>query len=97
MTISERVRELLATGWRPLLVGGDCTLLLGVFEALPSDTGLWFIDGHADFLDRTSSPTGEAADMDLAILTGHGPPGLLDSDATLVGPAAVVLLGSSPR
>jgi len=95
-TISERVRELLATDRRPLLVGGDCTLLLGVFEALPSDTGLWFIDGHADFLDGTSSPTGEAADMDLAILTGNGPPGLLDSDAPLVEPAAVVLLGHRP-
>ena len=38
MTISERVRGLLATDRRPLLVGGDCTLLLGVFEALSSDT-----------------------------------------------------------
>lgn len=34
--------------------------------------GLWFVDGHADFLDGWSSPTGEAADMELAILTGAG-------------------------
>src|SRR5262245_55938359 len=71
--IASRVRELLAAGDRPLILGGDCTLLLGVFSAVPHGTGLWFVDGHADFFDGESSPTGEAADMDLAILTGHGP------------------------
>ena len=76
--IAGRVREILRTGERPLVIGGDCTLLLGVFEALPRGSGLWFVDGHADFFDGESSPTGEAADMDLAILTGHGPPGLLE-------------------
>jgi arginase len=34
--------------------------------------------------------------MDLAILTGHGPPGLLDGDGPLVDPRAVVLLGHRP-
>ena len=69
MAIAARVRELEARE-RPLVLGGDFTLLLGVFQALPRGSGLWFIDGHADFLDGKSSPTGEAADMDLAILTG---------------------------
>ena len=94
--IAARVREVLDAGERPLVVGGDCTLLLGVFEALPGGSGLWFVDGHADFYDGESSPTGEAADMDLAILTGHGPSGLLDRDGPLVEPAAVVLLGHRP-
>ncbi len=94
--IAGRVREVLDAGERPLVVGGDCTLLLGVFEALPGGSGLWFVDGHADFYDGESSPTGEAADMDLAILTGHGPSGLLDRDGPLVEPAAVVLLGHRP-
>jgi arginase len=62
---------------------------------LPPGSGLWFVDGHADFFDGQSSPTGEAADMDLAILTGHGPPGLVD-DTALVEPGAVVLLGHRP-
>lgn len=53
-------------------------------------------DGHADFLDGGTSPTGEAADMDLAILTGHCPPGLLGSAGTLVDPTSVVLLGHRP-
>jgi arginase len=94
--IASRVRELLEAGELPLVVGGDCTLLLGVFGALPRGSGLWFVDGHADFLDGKSSPTGEAADMDLAILTGHGPPGLLERDGALLEPDAVVLLGHRP-
>ena len=34
--------------------------------------------------------------MELAILTGHGPPGLLDGDGPLLEPADVVLLGHRP-
>jgi arginase len=86
----------LEAGERPLIVGGDCTLLLGVFQALPRGSGLWFVDGHADFFDGESSPTGEAADMDLAVLTGHGPRGLLEREEPMVEPAAVVLLGHRP-
>jgi arginase len=81
---------------RPLLVGGDCTLLVGVFGALPPGTALWFLDGHPDFLDGTTSETGEAADMDLSILTGHGPAGIVDGPAgggPLVDPALVDLVG----
>jgi arginase len=96
MAIASRVRELLDTHECPLVLGGDCALLLGVFQALPSGTGLWFVDGHADFFDGESSPTGEAADMELAILTGHGPPGLLDGTGPLLQPADVVLLGHRP-
>jgi len=95
-SIAERLREILNTDALPLVVGGDCTLLLGVFGALPAGTGLWFLDGHADFYDGESSPTGEAADMDLAILTGHGPRGLLEAAEPLVAPDAVVLLGHRP-
>jgi arginase len=94
--IASRVREVLDAGERPLVLGGDCTLLLGVFQALPGGSGLWFVDGHADFFDGESSPTGEAADMDLAILTGHGPTRLLSQEQPPLQPAAVVLLGHRP-
>jgi arginase len=96
IAIASRVREVLGARECPLVVGGDCTLLLGVFQALPRGSGLWFVDGHADFYDGESSPTGEAADMELAILTGHGPPGLLEPEGTLLEPSAVVLLGHRP-
>jgi arginase len=94
--IAGRVREVVARRHCPLVMGGDCTLLLGVLPALPDGSGLWFVDGHADFFDGESSPTGEAADMDLAILTGHGPPDMLDEDCPPLDPAAVVLLGHRP-
>lgn len=94
--IASGVREVLEAGDRPLVLGGDCTLLLGAFQALPAGCALWFVDGHADFFDGKSSPTGEAADMDLAILTGHGPPGLLEREGPLLEPGNVVLLGHRP-
>ena len=94
--IASRVRDVLEAGERPLVLGGDCTLLLGAFSAMPHGSGLWFVDGHADFFDGESSLTGEAADMDLAVLTGHGPRGLLEGNEPMLEPNAVVLLGHRP-
>jgi arginase len=71
---------------RPLVIGGDCSLLLGVFAHLRpavGEVGLWFVDGHPDYFDAQASETGETADMELAVLTGDGP-------AALVGLAPVV-------
>ena len=62
-------------GSRPLVVGGDCSILLGIYPVLRrvvGEVGLWFLDGHPDYLDGLTSETGETADMDLAILTGDG-------------------------
>lgn len=94
--IANDVRAVLDGGGIPLVVGGDCTLLLGVFLGVPRGTRLWFVDGHADFFDGETSQTGEAADMELAILTGHGPPGLLTDAERFVAPGAVALLGHRP-
>jgi arginase len=102
---SEAVRQPVAAavsrGEVPLVLGGDCTLLIGAFAGLRdagARPGLWFVDGHADFYDGRSSPTGEAADMELAILTGHGPKGLVDiaGRSPLVRPEAVTILGHRP-
>ncbi|SEF13306.1 arginase family protein [Jiangella alba] len=81
-------------GSRPLVVGGDCSLLLGVVPAV-RPAGLWFLDGHPDYLDGATSDTGETADMDLAILTGAGAPSLvsLGGAVPMLDPSAVVLLG----
>jgi arginase len=57
--------------------------------------GLFFIDGHADFYSPESEPNGEAASMDLAIATGHGPAALTDIDGRrpLVQEKDVVVFG----
>ena len=99
--LREAVRASIQRGERPLVLGGDCSLLPGAIagagDAL-GRIGLWFVDGHADYLDGGSSPTGEAADMELAMLTGDGPalPVDLVEAEPLVRPGDVVVLGHRP-
>ena len=60
----------------PLLLGGDCSMLVGIFSAFSqrnTEVGLIFLDGHADFHSPETSASGDPADMELAILTGRGP------------------------
>lgn len=80
---------------RPLVVGGDCSILLGIFAALRGSAGLWFVDGHPDYLDGWTSGTGETADMDLAVLTGIGAEPLvrLGGQKPMLSVHDVVLIG----
>lgn len=94
--ITARVVALIADGRRPLVLGGDCAILPGICRALPPATELWFVDAHPDFLDGDTSPTGEAADMDLSVVTGHGPAAAIGCDGALLDPARVHLLGHRP-
>lgn len=87
-----------ADGRRPLVIGGDCSILLGILPALRAhvgEVGLWFLDGHPDYLDGASSDTGETADMDLAILTGRGADALISlaGVSPMVPTNQAVLLG----
>jgi arginase len=63
------------SGEFPIVLGGDCSILLGSALALKrrGRFGLLFIDGHADFHQPEAEPNGEAASMDLALATGYGP------------------------
>lgn len=59
-----------------IILGGDCSILLGVFGAFYLSNkriGLISLDGHTDYRDPSSSSTGEPADLELAMLTGRGP------------------------
>ncbi len=64
------------------ILGGDCSILLGIMPALKKkgNYGLIFIDAHADFYEPERSQSGEVADMDLAIVTGRGPGVLTNID-----------------
>lgn len=66
----------------PILLGGDCSILLGPALALRQRGryGLLFVDGHMDYWDAKLEPYGEAASMDLALVTGNGPPLLSNID-----------------
>jgi len=82
--VSLRLRDallpLLRSAERPLVVGGCCAVLLGAGLAVrevAGRAGLAFVDGHEDFYDGHSSLSGCVADMELSIVTGHGPAGVL--------------------
>lgn len=71
--VDEAVDDALSAGRFPLLVGGDCPVLLGCVIAaarLVDAPGLLFVDGHEDAYPPHESPTGEAADMELGFLLG---------------------------
>lgn len=76
--LADAVAAVLDRGEFPIVLGGDCTILLGPMLALRrrGRYGLLFVDGHADFFQPAAEPKGEGASMDLAIATGYGP-GLL--------------------
>ena len=57
-----------------VLIGGDCSILIGTALALKrnGNYGLFFLDGHTDYVLPKQSGTAGAAGMDLAIVTGNG-------------------------
>jgi arginase len=73
--LADAVGEVLDRGEFPVVLGGDCSILLGDMLALRrrGRFGLLFIDGHADFYNPEANPNGQAASMDLALATGRGP------------------------
>jgi arginase len=78
--LADAVEAVLDAGEFPVVLGGDCTILLGSMLALRrrGRHGLFFIDGNADFFQPEAEPNGEGASMDLAFATGHGPALLTD-------------------
>jgi arginase len=73
--LADAVGAVLDEGAFPIVLGGDCTILLGITLALRrrGRYGLLFLDGHADFYQPEAEPAGEAASMELALVTGRGP------------------------
>ncbi|MBC8170584.1 MAG: arginase family protein, partial [Anaerolineae bacterium] len=74
VSLADAIGKILDAGQFPLVLGGDCSIVLGNMLALRrrGRYGLFFMDGHTDYLDRDTSYTKAAAGMDLALVTGHG-------------------------
>jgi arginase len=68
------LRRVLEEDRFPVVLGGDCSILIGNALALreAGRFGLFFLDGHHDYMSPAESQTGGAAGMDLAIVTGYG-------------------------
>ncbi|WP_329203831.1 arginase family protein [Streptomyces sp. NBC_00683] len=84
--LADAVGAALDSGHFPVVLGGDCSILLGNLLALRrrGRYGLLFLDGHTDFYQPSAEPAGEAASMELALATGRGP--LLLTDLEGRGP-----------
>jgi arginase len=78
--LADRIGALLDAGEFPVILGGDCSVLLGSALAmrrrsadLDSHFGLVYVDGHSDFRHPgNASYVGAAAGEDLALATGRG-------------------------
>jgi arginase len=83
LQLAERVGFTLDLERFPLVLGGDCSILLGSMLALRrrGRFGLFFIDGHSDFYSPESEPNGEMASMELGVVTGREPRALADLES----------------
>lgn len=77
---SEMLQKVVSNDTFTVVLGGDCSILIGNMLALRKlgNYGLFYLDGHTDFVTPDQSQTGGAAGMDLAMITGHGPEKLTD-------------------
>lgn len=78
LNLAEEVETVLAEGAFPLVIGGDCSILLGALAGArrQGPLSLVHVDGHSDFrhpgnYDAAAS-LGAVAGMDLALATGRG-------------------------
>lgn len=96
--LAQRISELLRTGHAPLVLGGDCSLLIGAGLALRQvgGFGLAHVDGHTDFRHPgNAADCASLAGEDLAAATGLHWPAICDIDGLrpYFQPAGTVHLG----
>jgi arginase len=88
--VADRVAEVLDQGRTPLVLGGDCTITLGVVAGLArhggDDFGLLYFDGDADLSTPATTSSGVLDSMVVAHLLGEGAPAL-----TRLGPRVPLL------
>ena len=74
--LADAVTAVLGEGEFPVVLGGDCSILLGTMLALRrrGRYGLLYVDGDADFYQPEVNPlNGAASASDLAFASGFGP------------------------
>lgn len=94
--LADALGPVLDAGEFPVVLGGDCSIVLGAMLALRrrGRYGLLYVDGDADFYQPEVNPLGGAASAsDLAFATGRGPDILCDLEGRrpLVRDADVVV------
>ena len=89
-------------GRLPLVVGGDCTITLGViagFRRRHPDVGLVYVDGDTDVGVPDDGGSGILDSMGVSHLLGRGAPELTDlgGPAPLLDGARLAIVGADPR
>lgn len=78
LLLSEKIRGIVQAQRFPVVIGGDCSVLLGSLHGmrLAGGRGLVHVDGHSDFYHpdnyNSKNVLGAAAGMDLALASGRG-------------------------
>ena len=98
VAVRNAVRDAVAAGDRPLVLGGCCTLVPGALAGLRDAVGahgVAYVDGHVDVYDGQTSPTGEAADMPMGVAFGLGPDRwIAAAGGATTAPADTIVLGA---
>ncbi|MGB3684824.1 MAG: arginase family protein [Ornithinimicrobium sp.] len=97
---ADRVAEIAMGGRLPVVLGGDCTITLGVVAGLArvSDPGLLYVDGDADLNIPSTSDSGVLDTMGMTHLLGGGRAELASVGPRnpLLGDRQVSLFGFDP-
>src|SRR5215204_6505347 len=103
-SVADRVDSVLRGGEAPLVVGGDCTIELGVlsgFLRAGEDPALLYLDGGVDLYAPATNPTGILDSMGVAHMVGE--PGVAE-ELSRIGPRnplmpddRIVLFGYEPN
>ncbi|MGI5121236.1 arginase family protein [Marinactinospora thermotolerans] len=99
-SLADRISAILGEGGFPVVLGGDCSILLGAALALSGKGGhgLVYLDGHLDYRHPgNSDEVGACAGEGLALVTGHG--GVLaelGGSRPYFAPSRVAALGFRP-
>jgi arginase len=95
--LADRVSTIIDLGRTPLVLGGDCSIVLGSGLALRrrGRYGLISLDGHTDYYPPEHSRSRQVAAMEIWLATGHGPALLANPEGfdALFEPHDVVMLG----
>jgi len=98
-SLAQRVAQATEYGRFAVVLGGDCSVvlgsLLGARQTAGTPLGLVYVDAHADFATPEESRTGSVASMGLALATGRGdsPLARLAGRLPLVNGSHVALVG----
>src|SRR6266550_7744948 len=99
--VADRVAAAVERGLVPLVLGGDCSITLGVVAGLlrrQPDLGLMYFDGDADMTTPETTHSGIFDSMGVAHLIGQGDPDLahIGPRFPLLEPDRIILFGFHP-